>query len=159
MPLTDHSPLAIEQIRSLVNDPQEAGLRTLDLLACLNDSEMELRGWACDALEVIQQIPEEIVPELLLACSHKNAGISEYSCTLLARRANSCDAAQQAAIQQTLRTTLQTHSETAARQAAAAALGKLPTLDQESRSALQQATTSTDPRLSRLARTALDTTT
>lgn len=146
-------PLSIEQIRGLVDSPQEAARHVVPLLQVVAGDDDERSGWAADALASIDVLDSLAASQVCPLCSSESVATAAWACKMLARAVPQVEAYEQA-----IASVLTGHGAISAQQAAAAALGSLPALSFESTVALRQAARSQDPRLSRLATQALEAT-
>ncbi len=144
------SNFSVEQLRKLASSPKQASEQVLPLLATLESDDEELRAWACDALQVIESLPVELAPQLAALCRHPQAPVALWSSKLMVRLGKAA-----AEYQSALAHSLANHPDLYVRQEAAAALGKIDGLHDDTKDMLRAAAASDDPRLSRLASEAL----
>ena len=116
--------------------------------ACADDSSVS--EWAVAALEELGPPPHESVAELAALAADTNALVAYWAITLLGRLGAAAAVAVNALAQP-----LESAPDSAVRQRAAWALGKIGVKTQTTLAALQQAGRDSDPRLSQLAAQAL----
>lgn len=140
---------SVEELRRIASTPGEAGKFVIALLATLEDDDEEVRAWASDALQSIDSPPREHALMIAESCGNKQSAVAAWACKLIAKLHDVGE--HQAAIARALNQ----HPSISTRQEAAAALGRIGNLNAASLESLRKASTSTDPRLKRLAEEAL----
>jgi HEAT repeat protein len=121
------------------------------LVAALRTPDPSTRDWATATLEELGPPPAGQIPELTRLAEDNSLDTAYWAITLLGRAG-----AAAASAAPTLANLLQSSPEIAVRECAAWALGKLGAAAASALPALRAAAASTEPRLSRLARQALD---
>lgn len=144
------SPLNIDAVRLLKQDPVAALGQLEPLLATLASEEEELRAWAADALQGIEAIPEEQSPILLVALRSECVATALWACKLM-ERTPSTEENQRAVVR-----LLDSHSATSVQQQAVKSLGGMGRLSQDILAKLDKVVSSEDPRMSRLAQRAIE---
>ncbi len=152
MPTLDVNTLDVAQLQRMVSGDEAAAPRSLALLATLQSLQEEIRAWACDALESIEVLPRELGSAVAEQCQNANPVVASWSCKLLKKLGPTV-----VEYQELLVACLTNHADVGARQQAALTLGSITKLAPESIEALTSAAQSGDPRLQRLAASALDT--
>ena len=150
MSALDSENISIERLQEIAGDPSLAAKSIRLLLNAMRSEDEEIRAWASDGLQQIEQPDPALASELAELCDSTMAPIAGWACKLLSRLGEQATDYQSAVTH-----TLGTHPEITVRQEAALALGAIPQLDAASIAALRQAAKSTDARLSRLATQAL----
>ncbi len=97
-------------------------------------------------LSAVESPSPHWAPQLAELTRHVNAPVAGWACKLLGRMAESATS-----YQASLATALKQHPEKSVRQLAALALKTVPQLNTETLTAVKQAASDPDPRLSRLA--------
>jgi len=146
MSQTEASPLALDEVKGLVENIGEATEQVESLLITLQSDDEELRAWASDALQEIDQIPKSLSLSLGRFCLHAKAPVASWACKLIGKSESAASEQQHC-----IADALGTHPELGVRQQAALVLAQIPDLTTSTLSALEVAAASDDPRLSRLA--------
>lgn len=145
----DHT-LTLLQMGRMAAGDESAAEHAWQLLAVMQSEDEELRAAAADALQTVEHLAVELAEPIAGQCMHPSPAVAAAACRLLTKLGDvACD--YQAAVV----ACLNGHSDLSARQQAAWALGQMGALSEHSQSALRQAATSSDPRLRRLALSAL----
>jgi len=143
-------PLSLEKMQRLAAGDEAAESYVLDLLSSLQAADEEIRAGAADALQSIAHLPSEWASQVSQCCGHTNPAVAAAACRLVSKLGEQATPFQAAVVE-----CLTQHPDISARQQAALWLGSIPQLSPESRMALERAALSDDPRLKRLAQTAL----
>jgi hypothetical protein len=144
-------PLSLAEVQNLVQDPQQAVCCIESLLLTLACEDLELCAWASDALQNVRTMDPHTARRVVTYCMHEAAPTAVWACNLIGRLGT-----EVSCYQDTLVEALTEHPEIGVRQQAAASLGKVSGLSAVARQRLAEAAESDDPRLRRLAQTALD---
>ena len=139
---------AAEELAQLEDEARDAAVALVE--ACASDDE-QLCEWTTSALEGLGPPPVDDVRQLAGLVGHASGGVAYWAATLLGRLETSAAPAVPE-----LTAALNSHAELAARERAAWALGKIGPAASGARDALAQAADGSQPRLSRLAREALE---
>jgi HEAT repeat protein len=139
---------AAEQMARLGADAAPAAIELV--LAAGNEDE-NIREQATAALEGLGAPPTTLFPKLASLLSDNNADVAYWAATLLGRAGAEAGEATAA-----LSTCVAGHPEESARERAAWALGEIGPSAVDARAQLEKAAESGGPRLSRMARRALD---
>ncbi len=142
--------LTLEQVRQIAGGAEPAGPHVVSLLSMLGSGEEEERAWASDALQTIDATPGEIAEVVAAECKNSIPAVAAWACKLVAKLG-----AQATSYQSCIIECLNGHAELSVRQQAAWALAQIPELNSAAIAALERAATSADPRLKRLAMSAL----
>lgn len=145
----DHS-LTLVQMGRMAAGDESAAEHAWQLLAVMQSEDEELRAAAADALQTIDHLATELAEPIAGQCSHPSPAVAAAACRLLTKLGDAACDYQSAVVG-----CLSGHPDPSARQQAAWALGQMGLLSEHSQSALRQAASSTDPRLKRLALSAL----
>jgi hypothetical protein len=113
------------------------------------DPVEETRAWAADCLQAVEKIDSTIAAEIVPLCQHESAFVVYWSVVMLGKSGNVI------AYQTQLTEVLRAGPTLTARQAAANVLRLAHGASQETKNALTEAASSSDPRLKRLAEQAL----
>ena len=140
-----------EAAEELARRGNEARPAAVALVRATGDRVAEVRDWATAALEELGSPPADDVTTLAMLTANPDLNIAYWSATLLGRLESAAAAAVPALVD-----ALQNHAAPSVRQRAAWALGQIGRAAGEARPALEQAATGADPRLTRLARRALE---
>lgn len=143
--------LQLAQLKQLAHGDADARLHVLSLLSKLDATDEEERAWANDALQTIEATPAELAAEIAHQCQNSVPAIAAWACKLVAKLGP-----ESTNYQNFITECLTGHTDLHARQIAALALAQVPQLSASTLVALERAATSDDPRLSRLASTALE---
>lgn len=146
MSLLKANSLSLNCLQQLAAADGSAEKLVVELLTTLQDSDQEIRAWACDALQTIEVPPSESAACLAEFCKDSHVAVVAWACKLLARLGAGATEYQFA-----IADVLDTHPEISARQQAALSLSAIPGLNPESLAALERAAASDDPRLKRIA--------
>ena len=148
-PTATQSPLKVEQLQQLANDP--AATRSLidSVLLALAGTDEEAQ-WASEALENCGTPSVATLPVLTSHIKHPAELIASWSCKLLARIGHEASAAEPLLVE-----ALVCRTEELVREEAARALGQLGNLSTAARTALTTASITGGPRLKRLATASL----
>ena len=130
---------------------QDARPAAAALVAALRTADAPTREWCAAALEELGPPPATQISELVKLAGDKSPDVAYWAITLLGRAGK--DAAPAVP---TFISVLQSSPESALRERAAWALGKLGRIAAPATSALRKAEAGSEPRLSRLAKQALD---
>jgi HEAT repeat protein len=122
----------------------------LPLVTACGDADEGVRDQAVAALEDLGAPPADAIPGLIEQAANPDPLVAYWAITLLGRSGETAAAAVKALAQQ-----LGAASDSAVRQRAAWALGRIGPAARQASEALRTATTSNDPRLARLAEEAL----
>ncbi len=144
------SALSLPQLQDVVAGKEPVAEHVLDLLQTLQDSEEETRAWASDALQTLELLPAELAPTVATYCLNVHPPVAAWACKLLATLGSGAAEFQSAIVG-----CLNDHPSVSTKQQAALSLAEIPGLSQASLDALKIASSSSDPRLQRLATTAL----
>jgi HEAT repeat protein len=139
---------AAEQLAHMETGAQAAAVALVE--ASDSDKE-EVREWVVAALEGIGPPLEKDIGQLAALLKKKSLDVAYWAATLLGRLGP-----EAAPAVSELTKAVSTHDELAVRQRAASALGEIGPAAKSSLESLQDATKSTDPRLARLARDAIE---
>jgi HEAT repeat protein len=139
---------ASEQLAHLEDGAQPAAVA---LVAATADADESVRQWATAALESLGPPAAGDVAALAKLLSDSRSDVAYWAATLLGR----LEADATSAVQQ-LAAALESHAEVAARERAAWALGKIGSSASAALPALEHAAASSQPRLSRLAKEAIN---
>ncbi len=142
--------IPLARLRELVADPAAADQQLIAVVLTMLDDDEEVRAWASDVLTTVEQPAPDLAPQLVELTRHVNAPVAGWACKLLGRLGSHATQYQQA-----LAMALSTHADTSVKQLAALALQNVPELNQATLDALRMASSSSDARLSRLAKQAL----
>ena len=143
--------LGLASLQEISRNPHLAASQVMALLSTLRTADEELRAWAADCLQLVTRPPQDVVPQLALACSDACPPVAVWACILLGRLGE-----QALPWQDALVVALQQHDSLTVRQQAARALGQITGIGAAALAALEQATACNDPRLQRLATQALE---
>lgn len=144
------SELRIEQLRQIASDPSQARAHAMQLLRALRTDDDEVAGWVNDCLQLVEELPSDLVPELSSYCTDSNVAIASWACKLIGRLGDDASVWQDV-----LADALTNHPSTAVKQAAAAALANTPGLSAATLQAVTLASQTDDARLKRLTEQAL----
>lgn len=143
--------LTLEQLREIQVSPDQAVGKLPQLLETLSDQDQEIRAWAADCIQSVEELDAEAARTVAAYCSHSNESIASWACRLIGISASVVD------YQDQLITALEKHDSLGVKQSAAQALAKVGCgLSERARVCLQQAADSSDARLQRLAKQALE---
>ena len=142
--------LDFDQLRQLSTDPATLSTRLLDLMQALRSEDEEIRALASDCLEMLERVDAEQQSVLLHLCKDNASPVASWACKLLGQPELSPEA------EEALVAVLKTQAPTAVQQSAAKALGQANSLSLAAMEALEQVTSSSDPRLQRIATQALE---
>lgn len=142
--------LTLDDVKRLVSDPAAAANQIEPLLQTLQADNEELCAWSTDALQGIEQVPDEFTDLISSYCMHEQAKCAVWACKLLMKIPTP------ATVQEVLCKALTEHPSLGVRQQAAAALASVAGPSGDTLAALRAAANSEDPRLSRLAAQALE---
>ncbi len=143
---------AAEQLTHLEEGAQAAAV---PLVRAMNDAESTVRDWAYAALELLGPPAASDGPALAQLLSDPCLDIAYWAATLLGRLGAE-DSSACAASVKPLIAALESYPESAVRECAAWALGQIGPPAAEATAALQTAAAGSLPRLSRLAKEALE---
>jgi HEAT repeat protein len=141
---------AAEQLAHLEDGAQPAAV---PLVLATADADESVRQWATAALESLGPPDPEQAAELAKLTSDPRLDVAYWSVTLLGRLGSDAGNADTVAA---LICALDNHPQSAVRERAAWALGEVGSAAAAALPALQGAQAKTDPRLSRLAKTAIE---
>ena len=146
----DKRRLSLDELQYLQSHPDQISARLDEIFETLTDPEEEIRAWAADCLQEIDQLDVEQSAKVAGLCQHDNHTIVNWACRTLAKsvNVNNC--------QDTLADVLVRHPNVEVKQTATEALCEISEASDSTRQALVQAASSQDPRLQRLAKRALD---
>ena len=145
--------IPLNRLQELVNDPVAANQHLVAIVLTMLDENEEVRAWASDVLSTVEDPTVDAANQLAELTRHVNAPVAGWACKLLGKMGSAGTKHQNM-----ICVALKTHPEIAVRELAALALKTIPNLNQETLDTLQVAATSTDSRLSRLAREAIQNT-
>ena len=142
---------AAEDLAHLAEGAQSAAV---PLVQAMGDADEDVRNWAYAALESLGLPRPEDVSALIKLAADPRLDVAYWAVTLLGRfgGTNVPGAAQ---IVSALAGVLDSHAEIAVRQRAAWALGQFGSAAKGASAALTKASSSSDPRLARLAKEAI----
>jgi len=140
----------LERLKELMTDPAATNQQLVAVLLTMLDEQEEVRAWASDVLESVEEPAVGWAPQLAELTRHVNAPVAGWACKLLGKMGD-----QASGYQTALARALAQHAAISVRQLAALALKSIPNLSQETVLALHTAASDADPRLSRLATDAL----
>ncbi len=144
------SALSLPQLQDMVAGKEPVAEHALDLLQTLQDSAEETRAWASDALQTLELLPAALAPTVATYCLNEHPPVASWACKLLATMGSGAADFQAAIVG-----CLNDHPSVSAKQQAALTLADIPGLSNAAIDALKNASTSSDPRLQRLATNAL----
>lgn len=144
------SALTLEQLQRLASGSEPVTEHVIDLLGAMQSSEEESRAWASDALQTLEVLPCELADQVAERCGSPNAAVAAWACKLLTKLGSDATNYQSAIV-----ACLNDHPVLSTRQQAALALASVPALGSAAIDALRRAAESDDPRLKRLASSAL----
>ncbi|MFK7735452.1 MAG: hypothetical protein AB8B50_05450 [Pirellulaceae bacterium] len=151
--------LSVDELMQMVGNAQQAENSIAALLATLQEDDEEKSSFVGDVLREVESIQMQQAGMLQEYCLHATAPIAAWACQLVPRLQLETEQDIEAA-DSALTAALETHLSVGVRQQAAKSLGRLAErsgrLSTAARSALQSATQSGDPRLSRLATRTLE---
>jgi len=142
--------LSLEQLQRLASGSESVSEHVIDLLGAMQSSDEESRAWASDALETLEVLPLASADQVAERCSSPHAAVAAWACILLTKLGSDATKYQSAIV-----ACLNDHPVISTRQQAALALASVPDLGSAALDALRQAADSDDPRLKRLAASAL----
>lgn len=142
--------ITLDQLKLWVNEPALASEHLLSVLMSLRSGDEETRAWASDVLSSIEQPPACLAAKLAELTLDGSAPVAGWACKLLGRMGPTATIHQASIVQ-----SLSRHPEITVQQLAALALGTIPQLTPEAVQALREASSRSDPRLSRLAKQSL----
>ncbi len=121
----------------------------------MSDPDEETRAWASDVLQRVEVLPRGLADDVAARCLDPQPAVAAWACTLLAKLDSDVSRYQNYIV-----ACLNTHPSVSTRQQAALALSEIAaaqpaTLDPDTLKSLQRAAEGDDPRLKRLAVTAL----
>jgi len=149
MPSVTHHSLSLEHLQQLVTQPELIPSQVMSVLASLASDDEEVRAYANDCLEQIEQPAEAWLPQLAPRCNDPCAPVANWACKLTGLIGS-------AACQHPLVTALRTHASIGVRQQAALSLSKTPDLQSDAIEAISAAASDNDPRLQRIAQQLLN---
>jgi hypothetical protein len=141
--------LNLGQLKKLSNEPNRIVTDLFRVLLTMADPIEETRAWAADCLQAVEEIDVAKAEEIAPLCEHESEFVVYWTLTMLGKSGNVN------AYQTQLTQALINNPSTVVRQAAASVLRQATAATAETRAALEQAATSRDPRLKRLAEQAL----
>ncbi len=146
---------AAEQLARLAEAAQPAAV---NLVEAMGDADSAVRDWVYAALESLGPPRAEDAMKLATLASDARLDVAYWAVTLLGRlgSGDGLPSSDSANIVLAITAALKDHGEIAIRQRAAWALGQIGPPASAVATALQQAAGDPDPRLSRLAKEALD---
>jgi HEAT repeat protein len=146
---------AAEQLAHLAEDAAPAAVALVEALGDVDDT---VRDWANAALESVGPPSADDAVKLAALASDLRLNVAYWAVTLLGRlgAADELPADGSVVMVSVLTSELQSHPEIAVRERAAWALGQIGKPAASALTALQQAAGDSRPRLSRLAKEALD---
>jgi HEAT repeats len=142
--------LPLERLKALAAHPGQARQQTIAILLTMLSDDEEVRAWASDALGEIEEVPVETATQLAELTRHVNPPLAGWACKLIGKLPEPSNH------QSALAIALTQHPSISVRQLAALTLGSVHDLSQDTKAALQIAAANSDPRLSRLAKEALE---
>lgn len=142
--------LTLEQLQELHQHPERIPSQICWLLETLTSDNEELRAWATDCIQELPALDDPSAAEVAAYCQHKNQFVANRACLTLEKATNLPQ------FQDSLAQALVSHASIGVRQSAAATLGALTTANPATRKALTAAAESSDARLQRLAKVALE---
>lgn len=143
--------LTLEQLQRLASGSEPAAEHVIDLLGAMQSSDEESRAWASDALETVEVLPPALADQVAQRCGSSHAAVAAWACILLTKLESDASKYQSAIV-----ACLNEHPLLSTRQQAALALASVPNLGSAAIDALRRAADSDDPRLKRLACSALE---
>ncbi|MEO8269851.1 MAG: hypothetical protein ABI557_09025 [Aureliella sp.] len=144
------TPLTQEQLQRLASGSEPVAEHVIDLFSVLQEGDEESRAWASDALQTLEVLPLALAEQVAEKCHSPQAAVAAWGCKLLTKLGNASTAYQSAIV-----SCLNDHPVLSTRQQAALSLASIPALDSAAKDALRRAAESDDPRLKRLATSAL----
>ncbi|MCA9133697.1 MAG: HEAT repeat domain-containing protein [Planctomycetales bacterium] len=143
--------LSLETLQLLATGQEPADAYVCELLATLESEDEEVRAWASDALQTVEQPAPQLADTLAGLCSSgQTPPVASWACKLLSKLDAAAEQHQSALVD-----VLEKHPEITVRQQAAIALSTVSKWTSAAAEALQRAASSSDPRLQRLATAAL----
>jgi len=142
--------LSLERLQQLVSSPEQMAGQLMQILASLASEDEEVRAYANDCLEQIEQPSHVLASKIALQCEDPHVPVVNWACKLLGRIGTTdC--------QLPLVKVLKNHESMGIKQQAALSLSNIPQLQADAIDALATAARSTDPRLQRIAQQTLNT--
>ena len=141
--------LALEQLKSLADQPTQVLIHIKEILLALASTDEEVRAWAADCLQLIEVLPETETAQVAGMLDHSSEYVVTWACKSLSK-SSVIDG-----YQNELSQVLNGHPNIGVKQAAAAAIAMVGRAEQSTLDSLAKAAESNDPRLQRLAKEAL----
>ena len=142
--------LQLSELQYLQSHPEEITAKIDDVFETLSDTDEEVRAWAADCLQEVECLDGELATRVATLCRHEDDVVVNWACRTLGK-ALSVDLCQDQ-----LREVLASHPNLGVKQSAAEALCELSEANSSTKEALREAASSSDPRLQRLAKRALE---
>ncbi len=142
--------LTLEQLQKLASGSEPVTEHVIELLGAMQYSDEESRAWASDALQTLEVLPAALADQVAEECLSPHAAVAACACKLLTKLGGGATNYQSAIV-----ACLNDHPVLSTRQQAALALASVPALGSAAIDALRRAADSDDPRLKRLASSAL----
>jgi hypothetical protein len=137
--------LTLDQLKAITGDPSRICSEMTAVILSMTNPDEETRAWAADCLQEVETIDRAKADEIFPLCQHQAEFVVYWTVTMLGKSGDVSPYENQ------ITNILKSHPTIVVRQAAAMALAHLNAASQETKSALKEAATSTDPRLKRLA--------
>ncbi len=143
MPNVASHSLSLKSLQQLVTQPELIQSQMMSILASLACDDEEVIAYANDCLEQIEQLSEDMLPQLAPLCTDPCAPLAIWACKLVGHIATpTCQIPLVAALRK--------HRSIGVKQQAALSLSKTPDLQPDTIEALSAAAQSDDPRLQRI---------
>lgn len=147
---TENSSINLEQMNQWATDASQVKQHLLEIIGSFAIDDAEVRACAAECLETLEQIEDGLAMSVVPLCKHASEFVANWSCYTLGKAKNVED------FQSYLADALENSPSVLVKQAATLALQNVSHAEEATIKALQQATKSTDARLQRLARNALE---
>ena len=142
--------LPLAKLKEYAGTPEMARQSAVALVLSMHDGNDEVRAWAAEVLENMGAPPIESAVQLAELTRHVIAPVSAWACKLIGRLGE-----EGSRFQDILAAVVERHADVLVQQEAVAALAKVGNLSPSTREVLHRAATNENPRLKRLAQTAL----
>ncbi len=146
----DSPALSLEQMNQWASDASQVRQHLLEVVNAFAIDDEEIRACAAECMETLEQIDDSLAQSVVPLCKNSCEFVANWSCYVLGKAKNV------EKFQDHLADALSNSPSLLVKQAAALALQNVSHAEEETMKALQQAAKSSDPRLARLARNAIE---